>query len=119
MGRGNGQLLAALQGHRGSVYSVAFSPDSRRLVTGGADDPARVWNVANGQMLLTLEGHTGSVMYAALSPDGRHIVTSNLDGTTRVYRVIALSDLAELLQAIPLGRAVSPQSVRNAWGLTR
>ena len=32
-----------LEGHRGTVWSVAFSPDGHRVVTGSSDNTARVW----------------------------------------------------------------------------
>ena len=32
-----------LEGHREGVYSVAFSPDGKRVVTGSFDNTARVW----------------------------------------------------------------------------
>lgn len=34
-----------LQGHKGYVTAVEFSPDGRRLVTGGVDGTARLWDV--------------------------------------------------------------------------
>jgi len=40
-----GKLVATVTGHRGYVYSVAASPDGRRLVTGGLDRVAYVWNL--------------------------------------------------------------------------
>jgi WD40 repeat protein len=36
------------------VYSVAFSPDGRQLVTGDADGSVRVWSAATGQAEATL-----------------------------------------------------------------
>jgi WD40 repeat protein len=62
--------------HRLDVSSVAFSPDSRRLVTAGRDHDAILWDVASGRALRSLRGHFGSVSDARFSPDGRWIVTA-------------------------------------------
>jgi hypothetical protein len=38
--------VATLTGHQGPVYAVAFAPDGRRLVTGGAQDrTVRIWDL--------------------------------------------------------------------------
>ena len=44
-----GKLLRTLEGHTGAVYDVAFSPDSRFLVSASADDTCKVWRVEDGQ----------------------------------------------------------------------
>ena len=50
----SGVLLHTLQGHDGWVKTVAFSPDGKRLVSGGADGKIIVWNAKTGQRLATL-----------------------------------------------------------------
>jgi WD40 repeat protein len=35
-----------LRGHTGDVMSLAFSPDSRRLVSGSKDRTVKVWDMA-------------------------------------------------------------------------
>ncbi|MHC5828833.1 MAG: WD40 repeat domain-containing protein, partial [Nostoc sp.] len=47
----NAQLLYTLKGHNGTVKSLAFSPDSKILVSGGAENEGviRVWNPVNGK----------------------------------------------------------------------
>ena len=41
-----GQLLEQLRGHRDSVYSVAFTPDGRGLVSGSLDKTLKGWDVS-------------------------------------------------------------------------
>jgi len=41
-----GELLERLQGHRGGVYSVAFTPDGCGLVSGSLDRTLKYWDVS-------------------------------------------------------------------------
>ena len=77
--------LRTLRGHTYGVYSVAFSPDGQRLVTGSHDHTAKVWDVASGKVLLTLNGHAGNIYSAAFSPDGQRIATGSGDRTAKVW----------------------------------
>jgi WD40 repeat protein/serine/threonine protein kinase len=74
-----------LLGHKGGVTAVAFAPDGQRLVTGGSDGTARMWDAANGRELFRLEGHRSNVTAVAFAPDGRWVVTAGTDGTTRLW----------------------------------
>jgi WD40 repeat protein/tRNA A-37 threonylcarbamoyl transferase component Bud32 len=83
-----GEPLWELTGHGDAVLAVAFSPDRRRLVTGGADETVRVWDAKTRQELLSLTD-PGPVNGVAFSPDGELIVSSGGDfvfrpGATRV-----------------------------------
>jgi WD40 repeat protein len=40
-----GQLRRTLKGHRGHVYCLSFTPDGRRLISGGRDGSAVIWDV--------------------------------------------------------------------------
>src|SRR5262249_39783364 len=63
---------------RVSVHSVAFSPDGKRIVSGGRDMMARVWNADTGQLVMILERDPerdwNENLSVAWSPDGKHIV---------------------------------------------
>ncbi|MDY0093723.1 MAG: hypothetical protein RBT80_13595 [Candidatus Vecturithrix sp.] len=74
-----------LRGHEERVWSAAFSPDGKRVVTASGDNTARVWEAASGQELTVLRGHEGEVVSAVFSPDGTRLVTASWDGTAKVW----------------------------------
>jgi len=78
----SGQETLRLQGHTGWVYSVAFSPDGKRIAS---DKTLKVWDATSGQERLTLKGHTSYVWSVAFSPDGKRIVSGSWDGTLKVW----------------------------------
>ena len=57
-----------LEGHTNSVYSIAFSPDSRQLASGSLDRTVRLWDPKTGKALQTLEGHTARVHFISFLP---------------------------------------------------
>jgi WD domain, G-beta repeat len=59
------------------VSSASFSLDGTRIVTGGEDGTAKVWDARTGRPLLDLKGHTATVWSVAFSPDGVRIVTGS------------------------------------------
>jgi WD40 repeat protein len=78
-----------LEGHGESVWSVAFSPDGKQIVSGSYDCTARVWDAVSGGCQHTLTGHTSSVKSVAFSPDGKQIVSGSEDSTVRVWDAVA------------------------------
>jgi WD40 repeat protein len=80
-----GKLTATLAGHTGPVWSVAFSPDGRRLVSGSTDQTIRVWDLATGQPVETLRGHAGTIRQVTFSPSGQRVASASSDGTVKVW----------------------------------
>ena len=64
--------MQPLQGHSGSVLSVAFSSDGKRLASGSSDQTICIWDAQTGNLILDpLEGHTDQVISVGFSPDGK------------------------------------------------
>ena len=56
-------VLGPLEGHTGWVWSVSFSGDGSRIVSGSWDNTVRVWDAVSGECVLgPLEGHTRGVI---------------------------------------------------------
>jgi WD40 repeat protein len=63
------------EGHTDYVYSVAVSPDDRRLASGGGTGTIIVWDVDRKRMLFKLEKHTSLVWSVCFSPNGKRLAS--------------------------------------------
>ena len=85
-----GAEVANLEGHKGTILSVAVTADGRRVVTaamttGEDDDTARIWDVETGAQLRVLKGHANAVTSVAITPDGERVATASVDRTVRLW----------------------------------
>jgi WD40 repeat protein len=78
--------LAAIDGHKGVIMAIAFSPDGKTLATASLDHTVKLWSVTIGQEVATLKGHRGPVSGLAFSHDGTLLVSSSEDKTIRLWR---------------------------------
>lgn len=82
----DGQSLATLTGHTGSITSLVISSDSRFLASGSDDNTIRIWSLPDGEHLTTLTGHTGSITSLVISSDSRFLASaSHADQTIRLW----------------------------------
>jgi WD40 repeat protein/serine/threonine protein kinase len=70
----SGKELRVLRAHADGISAVAFSPNGKRIASGGGDNLVKIWNAATGKLLHTLRGHTKALSRVAFSKDGRRLV---------------------------------------------
>lgn len=69
----------------GDVWSLDFSPDGGRLLSGGDSARVVVWDVRDGTELLELQPHKSYIHAVSFSPDGTQVLSGSGDGTLRIW----------------------------------
>lgn len=94
---GQGVQDAGLRLAVSRVVSLAFSPDSSRLLAASLDGIGRLWDLPGGELLAELDAGSGALSSAQFSPDGQHIVTTYPQAREAwVWDVFSGSQLAQL-----------------------
>src|SRR5207248_1755545 len=115
--------------HYAGVLDATFSPDGRRVLTGGRDYHLYLWNGHTGTFLRSLpDPPTTAVHSIRFSPDGKLVVTAEHNGIATVRRTSTWIPIARIItypnpnlpsplaEAVfsPDGRRVATVSI-NGW----
>ena len=69
------------------TVSIAFSPDSQRVASGGWRSHGNLWDLTSEERKTTLTGHTSWVYSVAFSPDGSTLAMGSDDKKVRLWDV--------------------------------
>jgi WD40 repeat protein len=94
--------IGRVEGHRGEVTTVVFSPDSKWLASGGTDNTIILWDPRRRVRVSTFNGHTNAITEIAFSPDGNILASSSKDGS------VILWDIHQQARAATLTRSEQP-----------
>jgi WD40 repeat protein len=79
----------SFKAHDGDVWSLAFTPGAKTLISGGGDwnkpGQVKLWNARTAQLLSSLPS-TGEVLSVTCSPAGNWIASGTRDKTLTVWR---------------------------------
>ncbi|HEV3085367.1 MAG TPA: protein kinase, partial [Gemmataceae bacterium] len=83
---GQGQYMT-LRGHTGPVVGAAFSPDGKRLGSGGEDGAAWLWDTTSGQGRVLFRSKGVKITSVAFSPDGQTLALGQEGGPLLLWDV--------------------------------
>ncbi len=78
------RFVANFRGHVGPIYQIAWSSDSRLLVSGSRDSTLKVWDMKSRKLKMNLPGHLDEVFAVDWSPDGDRVASGSKDKTLKM-----------------------------------
>jgi WD40 repeat protein len=85
-----------LASHAGTVSSVAWRQDGRRLATGSEDGTVSVWDMSTGEKLITVPGAGDAIWGVAWSPDGKRLATAGSGHNGQVLNAVTGQKIVSL-----------------------
>ncbi len=79
------RVFSLPQAHDDVIYAARFSPDGKRIASGGADKYLRTFDIATSQQIRRFEGHTSYVLGVAWKRDGQLLASAGADNTVKVW----------------------------------
>lgn len=83
----DGKFEKTIAGHKLGISDVAWSSDSRLLVTASDDKTLKIWELSSGKSLKTLKGHSNYVFCCNFNPQSNLIVSGSFDESVRIWDV--------------------------------
>ena len=115
-------LVGTLDGHVDPVYSIAWTPDGKAIVTGGFDSTLRYWDAETRKELKKYDVQPATlVLSVSPSPDGTKIATGSLDKSARIWLKPG-SAATKSIDNLPAGShalASSPDGKRVAFAAAK
>lgn len=74
--------------HGGTIYCLAFSPDSRLLATGGDDRMVQIWDVIQSQNVKCLGPFPDKILSVAFGPHWQSLAVAMQNGEVWLVRLI-------------------------------
>ena len=102
--------VRSLKGHKKDVLTVAFSPDGKRIVSGGYDHLIKLWDAENGTEIGSINGPKNrAIVMVAFSSDGERIISVVAANVAEVWSV-------DQAKRIPAAKKIT--APRNQGGIT-
>jgi WD40 repeat protein len=96
----NTAMQPSLHKNIGNINAaLAFTPDSRLLVSAGSDKKVLVWDVSSGKRVFELGGHPENINCVAVSPDGTLAASGDTVGNVILWDISVGKEIAQPAKA--------------------
>ena len=91
-----GRVVATIRANFKAVHGVAFSPDGRRLLSGGEDakDVVRLLDLGSQRHVATLAGRPDQFWFLEMSNDLNTLVAVGMNNTALLWRAPSWAEIA-------------------------
>ncbi|MBD2355504.1 serine/threonine protein kinase [Tolypothrix sp. FACHB-123] len=80
-------LANTLDAHDGAVNSLAITADGKTLISGGADNKIKIWNLATGDLKTTLSKNLDAINSVVISRDGKTLFSGSKNGIIQIWNL--------------------------------
>lgn len=81
------KLLQTILNQSSIINCIAYTPDSKYIISGGMDKIVSFWDLEDGQCVRKLKGHTGNINTIAVSKDGNFVISAGDDYRIRLWSI--------------------------------
>lgn len=74
------------------IYDIAWSPDSKYVITGSTDNATRIYDAAKGQQVAQISEHSHYVQGVTWDPLNQFIATQSADRSVHIYKLKETKD---------------------------
>ncbi len=73
-----------LRGHLSDIYDIAWSPDSKYLISGSVDNRALIWSLDKGKVIDRSIDHSHFVQGVSWDPKNKYVTTQSTDKSAKI-----------------------------------
>ena len=101
-------LKSVIDAHTNSVFTLSYTPDGRRLLSGSRDAHLKAWDVVQDYApLADVVAHLFAINHLTFSPDARLMATASMDKSVKIWRAADLQLLKVVDRARHAGHGTS------------
>ncbi len=97
-----GEVLRNFTGHSDAVFSIAFSKNGSRLISGSWDKSIRLWDVSSGLELHSFTNHSDKITSITFFKEETIIISGSLDKTVKVWNI----STGDVIHEISIGQPI-------------